>query len=104
MYNNHCLVTIARRKHLFPSRTQKLSSSAPMVVYARVGRCQAYCRCSSMVEHQPSKLRVRVRFPSPAPYIITAFYRFSLMLKRFLLSALFIWIPNGGWLVFSRVV
>ena len=25
------------------------------------------CGCSSMVEHQPSKLVVRVRFPSPAP-------------------------------------
>ena len=27
-----CLVTIARRSHLFPCRTQKLSSLAPMVV------------------------------------------------------------------------
>ena len=26
------------------------------------------CGCSSMVEFQPSKLAVRVRFPSPAPY------------------------------------
>ena len=26
------------------------------------------CRCSSVVEHQPSKLVARVRFPSPAPY------------------------------------
>ncbi len=25
------------------------------------------CGCSSMVEHQPSKLNTRVRFPSPAP-------------------------------------
>src|SRR6476619_5645030 len=25
------------------------------------------CGCSSMVEQQPSKLRTRVRFPSPAP-------------------------------------
>ena len=24
--------------------------------------------CSSMVEHQPSKLDTRVRFPSPAPF------------------------------------
>src|SRR5699024_11985893 len=27
-----CLVTIAKRSHLFPCRTQKLSSLAPMVV------------------------------------------------------------------------
>lgn len=27
----------------------------------------AACGCSSMVESQPSKLAVRVRFPSPAP-------------------------------------
>ncbi len=26
------------------------------------------CRCSSMVELQPSKLTTWVRFPSPAPY------------------------------------
>jgi hypothetical protein len=25
------------------------------------------CRCSSVVEHQPSKLIMRVRFPSSAP-------------------------------------
>ena len=35
------LVKIAKRKHLFPYRTQQLSSSAPMVVNARVGLCQA---------------------------------------------------------------
>ena len=29
----------------------------------------AFCGCSSMVEHQPSKLDTRVRFPSPAPSI-----------------------------------
>ncbi len=28
----NCLVTIAKRSHLFPCRTQKLSSLAPMVV------------------------------------------------------------------------
>ncbi len=28
--------------------------------------CQRYCGCSSMVEHQPSKLDTWVRFPSPA--------------------------------------
>ena len=27
--------------------------------------------CSSMAEHQPSKLIVRVRFPSPAPFFCT---------------------------------
>jgi hypothetical protein len=37
-------VTIERRKHLFPSRTEKLSSASPMVLVpqgsGRVGRCQ----------------------------------------------------------------
>ena len=46
---------MARRSHLFPCRTQKLSSLAPMVVdlrSARVGRCQAIklFRSSSVVE------------------------------------------------------
>ena len=33
-------------------------------------KCQEenYCRCSSMVEPQPSKLMTWVRFPLPAPY------------------------------------
>ncbi len=31
--------------------------------------CLECCGCSSMVEHQPSKLVVRVRFPSPAPRV-----------------------------------
>ncbi len=29
------------------------------------------CRCSSMVEFQPSKLAMRVRFPLPAPKLYT---------------------------------
>ena len=28
---------------------------------------RSICGCSSMVEHQPSKLDTRVRFPVPAP-------------------------------------
>src|SRR5699024_11617307 len=32
IYTSTCLVTIAGRSHLFPCRTQKLSSLAPMVV------------------------------------------------------------------------
>ncbi len=39
------LVVMAKRLHPFPSRTRKLSSSAPMVIGGcppvRVGRCQA---------------------------------------------------------------
>jgi hypothetical protein len=31
-----------------------------------------YCGCSSMVEPQPSKLKTRVRYPSPA-FTIAAF-------------------------------
>ncbi len=52
-------VAIARRSHPFPSRTRKLSFSAPMVVrgcpLVRVGRCRAnkiiLFRSSSVVEH-----------------------------------------------------
>jgi hypothetical protein len=37
-----CLVTMAKWTHLFPSRTQKLSTSAPKIVQcAKIGRCQA---------------------------------------------------------------
>src|SRR5699024_12162764 len=32
IYTSTCLVTIARRSHVFPCRAQKLSSLAPMVV------------------------------------------------------------------------
>jgi hypothetical protein len=32
------------------------------------GEAGLYCGCSSMVEQQPSKLKMRVRFPSPAPF------------------------------------
>ena len=28
--------------HLFPSRTQKLSTSAPTIVRAKIGRCQYF--------------------------------------------------------------
>ena len=39
-------VTIARRSHLFPSRTQKLSSLAPMILGGKlpgkVGRCRFF--------------------------------------------------------------
>ena len=31
--------------------------------------CQEQCRCSSMVEPQPSKLMTWVRFPLPAPHL-----------------------------------
>ena len=35
------------------------------------------CGCSSMVEHQPSKLDTWVRFPSPAFVVQTALLRVS---------------------------
>ena len=42
-----------------------------------------YCGCSSMVEHQPSKLIVRVRFPSPAPnFIFTAIYFIMILILK----------------------
>ena len=28
--------------HLFPSRTQKLSTSAPTIVYAKIGDCKSF--------------------------------------------------------------
>ncbi len=41
----------------------------------------SYCGCSSMVEHQPSKLNTWVRFPSPAPLM----YQFKAQRRFFLL-------------------
>ena len=38
-------------------------------VRGSIPRWVTICGCSSMVELQPSKLVVRVRFPSPAPFI-----------------------------------
>ena len=63
---------MARRAHLFPYRTQQLSSLAPRVVRkcesrTSLGLSLNTCGCSLMVELQPSKLTVRVRFSSPAP-------------------------------------
>ena len=37
--NNFFLVTIAEWVHLFPSRTQKLSTLTPTIVYAKIGSC-----------------------------------------------------------------
>ena len=45
------------------SKTKDLVAIA--VVWVQVPS-SAFCGCSSMVEHQPSKLDTWVRFPSPA--------------------------------------
>ena len=69
---------MARRAHLFPYRTQKLSSLAPRVVRkceSRTSLGLSICGCSLMVELQPSKLTVRVRFSSPAPIANSALER-----------------------------
>ena len=59
------MVIIAKRIHLFPFRTQKLSSLALMVLGGqppgRVGRSHVMCRGSSMVEHRLLTDRLRVR-------------------------------------------
>lgn len=39
---NNKLVTIAKWIHLFPSRTQKLSTFTPKIVYAKIGSCQFF--------------------------------------------------------------
>ena len=39
---NSKLVTIAKWIHLFPSRTQKLSTFTPKIVYAKIGSCQFF--------------------------------------------------------------
>ena len=42
MYNIYWSVTIAKWIHLFPSRTQKLSTFTPTIVYAKIGSCQFF--------------------------------------------------------------
>ena len=53
------VVIIAKRIHLFPYRTQKLSSIAPKVVGgslpARIGRRDAHGRLAQLGEHLPYK-------------------------------------------------
>ena len=50
-------VTIARRSHLFPSRTQKLSSLAPMILGGKlpgkVGRCRFLLRLHGQAVKTP---------------------------------------------------
>ena len=62
---------MAKWSHLFPSRTQKLSTLTPMVVLcARVGSCQAvsfnyiYGDLAQLGEHLPYKQRVGGSSPS----------------------------------------
>ena len=47
-------------------------ASAGASGYVRRLRMVSICGCSSMVEPQPSKLMVWVRFPSPAPHVRAA--------------------------------
>ena len=44
--------------------------------------CVSWCGCSSMVEHQPSKLNTWVRFPSPAGF--TSFVRYAVYMREWL--------------------
>ena len=68
-------MAIAERTHLFPSRTQKLSSSAPMILGGRLpgkaGRCRFANLCGSMVKrsrHRPFTAVTGVRFPVESPF------------------------------------
>ena len=59
LYNNLCCEQQAQLAQLVEQRTEnpRVSGSIPEL---------GICGCSSMVEHQPSKLDTWVRFPSPA--------------------------------------
>ena len=52
-------MTIARRSHLFPSRTQKLSSLAPMILGGKlpgkVGRCRFLLFFEIMLINEPAR-------------------------------------------------
>ena len=64
----------AQRAQLVEQRTEnpRVTGSIPVlgIVHMAQDRMQFHifitCGCSSMVEHQPSKLDTWVRFPSPA--------------------------------------
>ena len=74
-------VTIAERKHLYPSRTQKLSSLAPMILGGKlpgkVGSCRfiatglfykpAFGPMVKRLRHRPFTAVTRVRFPVGSP-------------------------------------
>ncbi len=61
------VVTMALRSHLFPYRTQKLSSVTPKVVGgslpARIGSRDAYGRLAQLGEHLPYKQGVTGSIP-----------------------------------------
>ena len=64
-------VTIAERSHLFPSRTQKLSSLALMILGGtlpgKVGRCRLYGPMVKRSRHRPFTAVTGVRFPVGSP-------------------------------------
>ncbi len=71
----HCLVTIAKRPHLFPCRTQKLSSLAPMVVgltfrESRTLPSLHIGELAQLGEHLPYKQRVGGSNPSFSTILI----------------------------------
>ena len=67
MYNTICVTEITTRKQ----KTGCGSAWLERLVWGRKSQVRILsprliCGCSSMVEHQPSKLDTWVRFPSPA--------------------------------------
>ena len=67
---------IARRLHLYPSRTQKLSSVALMILGGRlpgkVGHRRFYGPMVKRLRHRPFTAVTRVRFPVGSPFLIYA--------------------------------
>ena len=84
LFQERSVVTMARRIHLFPSRTQKLSFLAPIVVGgklpARIGRCHAIFNggLAQLGERLPYKQRVTGSSPvssiSLRPLSLRAFF------------------------------
>ena len=75
MYNTICVTEITTQKqktgcgsawleHLVWD--QEVAGSNPVTPTEILNFIKFICGCSSMVEHQPSKLDTWVRFPSPA--------------------------------------
>ena len=71
----YCLVTMAKRSHLFPCRTQKLSSLAPMVVGLTFRKSRTlpgnyFGELAQLGEHLPYKQRVGGSNPSFSTILI----------------------------------
>ena len=69
---NSSIASILETKEKFEKISKKVIDKSVHIGYTKF-RCDGQaqmCGCSSMVEHQPSKLDTWVRFPSPAYAIV----------------------------------